>query len=140
MLRTPIPKVLAWSSKAEGSHVGAEYIIMEKVAGIELERVWPNMSIKDKFAIVKAIAGFQKAWTSVSFKKFGSFYYAKDLDQPPQDKPLYVEESGKEVVDLRFAVGPCMGREYVDDGRMSVDFDRGPCRARLSLEVSITHR
>src|SRR4051812_1698284 len=40
VLGTPVPKVLAWSSKAEENPVGAEYIIMEKVLGIELERVW----------------------------------------------------------------------------------------------------
>jgi aminoglycoside phosphotransferase (APT) family kinase protein len=72
VLGTPVPKVLAWSSKAQENPVGAEYIIMEKVSGIELEHVWPSMSIKDRLVIVKAIAGFQKAWTSVSFNRFGS--------------------------------------------------------------------
>lgn len=51
--------------------VDAEYIIMDKVSGIELEYLWPSMKIADKFTIVKAIARFQKAWTSVSFKKYG---------------------------------------------------------------------
>lgn len=41
---------------------------MEKVSRIELEHVWPSMNIKDRLAVVKAIAGFQKASTSVSFK------------------------------------------------------------------------
>jgi hypothetical protein len=54
---------------------------MEKVLGIELERVWPSMNIKDRLALVKTIASFQKSWTSVSFKKFGSLYYANDLDE-----------------------------------------------------------
>jgi hypothetical protein len=31
---------------------------MEKAPGIELEQVWPKMNIKDKFAVVKTIAGF----------------------------------------------------------------------------------
>jgi hypothetical protein len=80
VLGTPVPKVFGWSSKAQENPVGAEYILMEKVPGIELERVWPSMKIGDRLTLVKAIVGFQKAWTSVSFKKFGGLYYAKDLE------------------------------------------------------------
>ncbi|QSZ29034.1 hypothetical protein DSL72_003544 [Monilinia vaccinii-corymbosi] len=64
VLGTPIPRVFAWSSRAQENPVGAEYIIMEKVPGIELERVWPSMGIEDRFTLVKAMAGFQKAWTA----------------------------------------------------------------------------
>jgi len=71
-LDTPVPKVLAWSSKGQDTSVGAEYIIMEKAPGVDLERWWPSMQIKERYAVVKAIATYQKAWTSVSFKKFGS--------------------------------------------------------------------
>jgi hypothetical protein len=34
---------------------------MEEVPGIELEQVWPNMSIQDKFTVVESNAGFQQA-------------------------------------------------------------------------------
>lgn len=100
---------------------------MEKVPGIELERVWPGMNIKDRLALVKTIAGFQKAWTSVSFKKFGSLYYAKDLDKSTGDEPLYVDTNGIDVIDQKFAIGPSTGRESIDDGRATINFDRGPC-------------
>ncbi|KAF2275182.1 uncharacterized protein EI97DRAFT_420759 [Westerdykella ornata] len=142
VLKTPIPRVLAWRSKAEATPVGAEYIIMEKVPGIELERVWSSMSIEDKFTVVKTVAGFQKAWTSISFKRFGSLYYAKDLSPTlsPQDEPLYVDESGKEIVDPRFAVGPCTGRECLDSGRMRVEFDRGPWTSLEEYHKAIGYR
>lgn len=66
VLGTPIPKVFAWSSKAQENPVGAEYIIMENVSGIELEHVWPSMGIEDRFTLVKAIAGFlQEIWESL---------------------------------------------------------------------------
>ncbi|KAJ5599901.1 hypothetical protein N7450_000968 [Penicillium hetheringtonii] len=37
VLGTPVPKVLAWSSKASENTVAAEYIIMEKAPGVQLE-------------------------------------------------------------------------------------------------------
>lgn len=128
VLGTPVPRVLAWSSKAQENPVGAEYIIMEKVRGIELENVWPSMNIKDRLALVKTIAGFQKAWTSVSFKKFGGLYYAKDLDESTGNEPLYVDANGIDIIDEKFAIGPSTGRESIDDGRATINFDRGPCK------------
>jgi hypothetical protein len=106
VLGTPVPRVLAWSSKAQENPVGAEYIIMEKVLGIELEHVWPSMNIKDRLTLVKTIAGFQKSWTSVSFKKFGSLYYANDLDESTGNEPLYVDATGVDIIDKKFAIGP----------------------------------
>lgn len=127
MLRTPVPRVLAWSSKAEENSVGAEYIIMEKVSGAQLDKVWSKMSIKDRFELVKAISGYQKAWMSTSFTKYGSLYYASDLDD--SDGCVLVKEDGSVPRDRQFAVGPSTGREFLDDGRIALDFDRGPCKA-----------
>lgn len=66
-LGTPVPKVLAWCSKATETPVGAEYIIMEKVEGVQLDKVWPKMDIKNRFEVAKAISRYQKAWMSTSF-------------------------------------------------------------------------
>lgn len=110
--------------------MGAEYIIMEKVPGIELECVWPKMSIEDRFAVVKAIAGFQKSWTSISFKKYGSLYYPKDLPGAAADGPLYTDATGNEMTDATYVIGPSIGREMTDNRRDTIDFDRGPCKLR----------
>ncbi|KAL1613217.1 hypothetical protein SLS60_001449 [Paraconiothyrium brasiliense] len=131
VLGTPVPKVLAWNSKAQDNPVGAEYIIMEKAQGIELEKIWPSMNIKNRLALVENIAGFQKAWTSISFKRFGSLYYANDLDESSESEPLYVDANGIDTIDERFAIGPSTGREMVDNGRATVQFDRGPCKIHV---------
>ena len=104
---------------------------MEKVLGIELEHVWPSMNIKDRLTLVKTIAGFQKSWTSVSFKKFGSLYYANDLDESTENEPLYVDATGVDIIDKKFAIGPSTGRESVDNGRATMNFDRGRCKISL---------
>jgi hypothetical protein len=137
VLGTPVPRVFAWSSMAQENPVGAEYIIMEKVPGIELERVWSSMKIADRFSLVKAIAGFQKVWTSVSFKKFGGLYYAKDLEKRAGNEPLYIDANGVEITDAKFAIGPSTGRELIDNRRATIDFDRGPCKiSKLGLSLT----
>jgi hypothetical protein len=128
LLGTPVPRVFAWSSMAQENSVGVEYIIMEKVPGIELERVWPSMKITDRFTIVKAIAGFQKAWTSISFRKFGGLYYAEDLEERTGNEPLYTDANGVDITNAKFVIGPSTGREMFDNGRATVNFERGPCK------------
>ncbi|KAJ9310606.1 hypothetical protein DTO271D3_9128 [Paecilomyces variotii] len=120
-LRTPVPKVLAWSSKAEDNSVGAEYIIMEKVAGIQLSKVWPTMGIKERFELVKTISGYQKDWMSTPFTQYGSLYYSSDME--------YSDRCDLVTEHHRFAVGPSTGRESLDDGRIALDFDRGPWKS-----------
>ncbi|WEW58795.1 hypothetical protein PRK78_004263 [Emydomyces testavorans] len=44
VLKTPAPEVYAWNSRVDSENaVGAEYIIMEKLDGIPLGRVWPSL-------------------------------------------------------------------------------------------------
>ncbi|KAL2865292.1 aminoglycoside phosphotransferase family protein [Aspergillus lucknowensis] len=123
-LRTPVPKVLAWSSKAEDNLVGAEYIIMEKVAGIQLSKVWPTMGIKERFELVKTICGYQKAWMSIPFTQYGSLYYSSDLED--SEGCALIKGGLSLPTHRRFAVGPSTGREFLDDGRIALEFDRGP--------------
>jgi hypothetical protein len=54
-LQTPVPKVFCWSSRAHDNAVGAEYIIMEKAQGVELEEMWPKMTMKERSVLVKNI-------------------------------------------------------------------------------------
>ncbi|KAF4266760.1 hypothetical protein KXX33_006653 [Aspergillus fumigatus] len=112
-LRTLVPKVLAWSSKPADNFVGAEYIIMEKVAGVQLSKVWSKMGIKERFELVKTISGYQKAWTSMSFTQYGSLYYSSDTDSDGCD---LAKGDGSVTKSQRFAVGPSTGREFLDDG------------------------
>ncbi|GAT25167.1 phosphotransferase enzyme family protein [Aspergillus luchuensis] len=113
-LNTPVPKILAWSSNASENPVGAEYILMEKVGGIQLNKVWPRMNIKQRFELVKTIARYQKAWMSKSFIQYGSLYYSKDLQS--NSGCILVNEDGSRFKDDRFAIGPSTGRGFLDDG------------------------
>ena len=132
VLGTPIPRVYSWCSNASESPVRAEYIIMEKVAGIQLQQFWPQMHIKDRVQVTKAIAKLQKSWMSVSFQNVGSLYYSRDLDKTDSLQDiLYTDKIGLETRDPRFALGPSTGQDFNDDGRADLTFDRGPCKRTI---------
>lgn len=108
---------------------------MEKVQGVELEKVWPSLEFKDKWKVVQSLAKYQQAWAATSFTGFGSLYFTKDLDQKRLGQPLYTDADGNPVTNERFAIGPSVGREMFDDGRKDFDFDQGPCKSRFQSDI-----
>ena len=110
---------------------------MEKLPGVRLDLVWSGMGIEDRLTVVKAIARYQKTWMSISFKQFGSLYYAQDLDGNIQ-RPLYIDSGGNTITNSRFSVGPSAGREFNDDERATVEFDRGPCKTCIQQSEAYT--
>lgn len=128
-LSTPVPKVYAWCSHAKDSPVGAEYIIMDKATGVPLKSVWYRLGLPERFAVAKQIAHFQGIWSSASYEGYGSIYYASDL---PEQHRLMLSSYGSDLkTDGRFALGPTTGRDWNDDGREVIGFDRGPCKLLL---------
>jgi hypothetical protein len=101
---------------------------MEKVKSSELENAWPSMELRYRSIVVKTITEYQESWISILFKRHGSLYYAKDIDEPRRAEPLYVEEDGVEITDEKFTVGPSVCQESFNDRRETIDFDRGPCK------------
>ncbi|RDL37379.1 uncharacterized protein BP5553_04812 [Venustampulla echinocandica] len=66
VLGNPVPNIFAWSSKAAENPVDAEYIIMEKLQGIELERVWLSMDIQGTtIEYFQAAVGYRELATVV---------------------------------------------------------------------------
>lgn len=137
-LGTPVPRVLDWSSKANENSVGAEYIIMEMVTGVQLGKIWPNLDIRERFEVTKSISKYQKAWMSTSFTQYGSLYYSTDLDNT--DTCVFTKEDGSKSTGHRFAVGPSTGREFLDDGRITMGFDRGPWNSVEQYKLAVGHR
>ncbi len=43
---------------AQDNDVGAEYIIMQKAPGVQLQHVWNHMEIEDRLKIVKQIVRY----------------------------------------------------------------------------------
>ncbi|KAG5986368.1 hypothetical protein E4U52_000301 [Claviceps spartinae] len=128
VLCTDVPKVYDWSSMAHETAVGAEFILMEKVNGVELQQVWPRMEVEDRRELVKSVTAYQKSWASVTFDKYGSLYVAEDFKGENISFLVYTNEieKGQKVEDSRFVIGPSTSRDMFEYGRGVVEFDRGP--------------
>ncbi|KAG6092770.1 hypothetical protein E4U30_004966 [Claviceps sp. LM220 group G6] len=129
-----------WSSRAQDTPVGAEFILMEKLDGVELRRVWPKMCREDMWEVVKAITAYQESWASVTFEQYGSLYFAEDFKGENIPALMYTDEKGRRVKDSRFVIGPSTSREMFDLGRDGIDFDRGPWNSLEEYHAAIAHR
>ncbi|KAG6020783.1 hypothetical protein E4U40_005847 [Claviceps sp. LM458 group G5] len=140
VLNTPLPEVYDWCSRAQETPVGAEFILMEKLDGVELQEVWPQATLEDRLELIKAVAAYQKSWASVSFEQFGSLYFAEDFEGENIPALVYTDDQGRRVEDPRFVIGPSTGREMFDDGRGDIDFNRGPWNSVEEYHAAIGRR
>ncbi|KAF1953419.1 hypothetical protein CC80DRAFT_569370 [Byssothecium circinans] len=134
VLGIPAPQVYSWSSSTDNP-VGAEYILMERSGGVELGKIWHDIPWEERLEIVRTLVGYEKAFVSANLPMYGSLYYAKDLLSPSRSQFLdSVNSKGKEEA---FVVGPTTNRAWFDQGRDSVEVNRGPW---LSLNEFIHSR
>ncbi|KAJ5932236.1 kinase-like domain-containing protein [Penicillium verrucosum] len=128
-LHLPVPKVLAYCSRAGESKLGAEYIVMEKARGIELGRVWDDLKPSDKLAIVKQVAHITCNLAQFRFPHYGALYRRDDIE-------LFESKA----IDNEFVVGPTVNRAWFDNGRGEVDVYRGPWTSADDMMEALVHR
>ncbi|PLB50315.1 hypothetical protein P170DRAFT_380891 [Aspergillus steynii IBT 23096] len=128
-LQLPVPRVLAYCSRAGESELGSEYIVMEKAPGIELSHVWESLKPRDKLSIVKQIGSIASTLSKARFPFHGSLYLREDIS-----------ESESIAVDDTFAIGPTTGRSWFDDRRSEVDVERGPWTSTSSIINALARR
>ncbi|TRM60757.1 kinase-like domain-containing protein [Schizophyllum amplum] len=124
-LEFPVPLVRAWSSHAEETPVGAEYILYERLPGTSLSDFDKNdfyVTDDPYIRILPFFRRFEHQMTVRGFSQIGSLYYKEDLPQELRDWPLY--SSGTDSG--RFRIGPTVDREFWRAGRSTLDIDRGP--------------
>ncbi|EEP77649.1 predicted protein [Uncinocarpus reesii 1704] len=139
VLHLPVPKVYAWHSRAAENPTGAEYIIMEKQAGVILSDVWDDMSGNGKAHIIKQVVGIEQTLASTKFKRFGALYYKQDLPSD-NDTLLFVGGTGENIHSEKFVIGPTNHRSFFDFGKGELDIDRGPWSTLPEYLVAIAHR
>ena len=127
VLGLPIPKVFAWSASADRTDVGAEYILMEKVEGIELHHRYKNLR-SEGFELISQVATMERAFVSRPFSQIGSLYYKEDVEPALQERPLYAEGVEDDArASARFRIGPYVDWDIWRGTRANVEADRGPC-------------
>ncbi|KAB8201650.1 kinase-like domain-containing protein [Aspergillus parasiticus] len=120
VLNLPVPRVYAWSSRATGNPVSAEYILIEKQPGVMLSDAWDSLKGKQRAQLVLQVVDFEKTLAATKFNGFGSF--------------------GKEVESTKFAIGPTNHRTFFDFGRGSLDIDRGPWASAIEFMTAVAKR
>ncbi|TQB69797.1 hypothetical protein MPDQ_001334 [Monascus purpureus] len=93
--------VLAWSLKSD-NHVGAEYIIMEKISGVPLAEIRETMSPLERYKVIDQIVDMEKELESLEFPAYGSIYLRDKGFDEFQSCPL---PSVRDPAEL-FCVGP----------------------------------
>lgn len=125
-LGVPVPKVLAWSSRAGDTEVEAEFMIMEKAGGVPLAKVWDEV---DRVDLVGNLVKMLEPLVRLRFKHYGSVYYRGDVDaslNPVVEEFVQDAPSGVDLGD--FCIGPISRREFWEDERAAIaKEERGPC-------------
>ncbi|RWQ91924.1 phosphotransferase enzyme family protein [Paecilomyces variotii] len=141
VLNLPVPRVYAWCSRASENPLGAEYILMEKQAGIILTDVWDTMKGKQKVQILDQIVDIERRLAATKLSQFGSLYYKGDLPNKwDTTLPLYVDSTGNEVRSEKFGIGPINHRSFFDFGKGELDISRGPWSTVTEYMTAIARR
>ncbi|KLO09777.1 hypothetical protein SCHPADRAFT_808487, partial [Schizopora paradoxa] len=127
----PAPKVLAWSSRAESTPVGAEFMVLEKVDGVPLPYVLKEIQdAKDKARDIsetlRHMLNIDRKFTRLKFTMHGSLFYKGDVAEYPHTTKLFADESQESDFTRKFAIGPHMSYFLWRDERKQLDVDRGP--------------
>ncbi|KAI1970132.1 hypothetical protein LOZ55_006628 [Ophidiomyces ophidiicola] len=140
VLQTPAPQIHAWNASIDPKKnpVGAEFIVMEKMAGVPLSDVWCDLKPDQKVKVCVQIIGFMKRWTNVHFPAIGSLYYAETISKSSKNS-LYFDGNDS-VRNSRFAVGPSSNRDWSDEGRRDIQCDKGPWMSVLDYRKAIYNR
>ncbi|KAL8798189.1 MAG: hypothetical protein Q9182_006881 [Xanthomendoza sp. 2 TL-2023] len=83
----PAPTLLAWSADATNP-VGAEYIIMEKAPGIQLFKVWDDLSPANRLQLIKSLTLLEQQFANVRFPAYGNLYFRHSISEASERVPL----------------------------------------------------
>ena len=123
-LGIPVPKVLAWSSRAQSTEVEAEFIIMEKADGLPLIKIWETV---DRADLVAKLAQLHRPLLDLHFTHYGSLYYKSDIDFSYPSTVDFLETVPAGLDTSPFCMGPIARRDFWEDERISMEVKRGPC-------------
>ena len=132
VLKLPVPKVFGWSASADGTDVGAEYILMEKVEGVEVHKRYKDFR-SECFDLISQINVMERAFVRHPFSQMGSLYYKEDAEPALQGRPLYAEGVESDDASERFRIGPYVDWDVWRGTRADVKADRGPCMFVISI-------
>ena len=143
----PVPQVVAYSS-SPCNELGFEWILMEKISGVPLEKVWDEMNFDAKMDFTVAFAPHMKQLQQLRFPMFGSIYFADIWDKV--DSKHFCPRCGYPsssaaindsyaAMSKEFVIGRMVSTRFFRDKRLLVsDSLRGPFETTHQLLIAET--
>ncbi|KAL9100876.1 MAG: hypothetical protein Q9163_003803 [Psora crenata] len=119
--------------------VGAEYIIMEKAPGIQLFKIWDNITEADRLNLIKGLTQLESQLAAIRFPAYGSLYFRHSISKASEQILLdsSVDPTGS------FCVGPGCGPAWTDGvspADIQPDIDAGPWPTLLEFGLGLIQR
>jgi hypothetical protein len=132
-LSLPVPQVLRWSASAEDNPVGAEYILMEHVEGVPLEKCWSSLTWDERGSIIGTLAYYENRLFCIPFSYHGNLYYKASVPVGQKIRSLYDHYD-----DPVFCIGPSAEISLWKGEREHLEVDRGPCTTPAPGKFKLT--
>ncbi|KAL4071198.1 hypothetical protein V8B97DRAFT_2047223 [Scleroderma yunnanense] len=139
-LAFPIPRVLTWSSRAESTDVGAEFILMEKAPGCLLSDVWEDLPRYEQGVFAQTLGECKHKLLDLPFTHYGSLYYKNDVPVPLRAPTLLEGLSPDDKLNSKFCIGPIARRDFWEAEREHMDINRGPWRTADDYMEAVASR
>ncbi|GBE85674.1 hypothetical protein SCP_0801960 [Sparassis crispa] len=150
VLGIPAPRVYAWSARAYENPVGAEYIIMEKISGVESRYRWTKLAKgAEVFPLIYGVFDIERSFESAPFSQFGSLYFKDDVDGELRDRPLFLPDSlpdnDPELLEKlkaageKYRIGLIADRQWWRAERADMATDHGPWPDMSSFLLAATN-
>ena len=78
VLGLPVPNVFGCSASTDRIDVGAEYILMEKIEGVQIHQRYNDFR-SEGFELINQVNAMERAFVSRLFSQIGSIYYKEDV-------------------------------------------------------------
>ncbi|GAB1200325.1 hypothetical protein APSETT444_009695 [Aspergillus pseudonomiae] len=62
--------------------VGAEYIVMERVPGVQIFKKWDEMGESNRISLIKRLTQWERELSEIQFPAYGNLYYKNSLGDP----------------------------------------------------------
>ncbi|KAJ5367319.1 hypothetical protein N7541_001260 [Penicillium brevicompactum] len=128
--------VLAWSASSTNP-VGAEYIVMERVPGVQIFKKWGEMGESNRLSIIKRLTQWERELAGIRFPAFGSLYHKSSLHGSLGEHDLISLDQSVDPEGL-FCIGPSCDSAWSMQHSPSVHC--GPWKTTSDLGESLLNR
>lgn len=114
----PVPEVIAFDASTQ-NELGLEWIIMKRVPGESLNKIWGSMAWSGKCGVVRQIVDIMARMFRIRCAEIGNIFLSKDVRSAPS-------HSAGSSLPSEFVVDRIVSMPFFWDGRLLQDVPRGP--------------